>query len=124
YVTVPQTMEAGTVTPTETLDILERYVNDVAKQIKAGLSKERATGKFIGYPIKEYISNYKKRVPKYDTGKIMKSEPQNVDRYELKGDYFVYDSAIINNTEKQFIDRIAERVEELDEVYNDVYLIR
>ena len=124
YVTVPQTMEAGTLTPTEKLDILERYFNDVAKQIKAGFSKERGTGKFIGYPIKEYISNYKKRVPKYDTGKFMKSEPQNVDRYELKEDYFVYDSAIINNTEKQLIDRIAERVEELEEVYNDVYLIR
>ena len=54
----------------------------------------------------------------------MQNEPQNVQRYELKEDYFVYDSAIINNTEKQLIDRIAERVEELEEVYSDVYLIR
>src|SRR5699024_5614862 len=116
--------EAATLTPEEKLDILERYFIDVSKQIKAGFSKERGTGKFIGYPIKEYIANYRKRVPKYDTGKYMKNEPQNVDRYELKEDYFVYDSAIINNTEKQLIDRIAERVEELEEVYDDVYLIR
>src|SRR5690625_7421649 len=54
----------------------------------------------------------------------MQNEPQNVQRYELKEDYFVYDSAIINNTEKQLIDRIAERVNELEEVYSDVYLIR
>lgn len=124
YVTVPQTMEAGTLTPTEKLGILERYFNDVAKQIKAGFSKERGTGKFIGYPIKEYITNYRKRVPKYDTGKYMQHEPQNVQRHELKEDYFVYDVAIVNNTEKQLIDRIAERVEELEEVYDDVYLIR
>src|SRR5699024_5941629 len=54
----------------------------------------------------------------------MLNEPQNVQRYELKEDFFVYDSAIINNTEKQLIDRIAERVKELEEVYDDVYLIR
>jgi len=42
----------------------------------------------------------------------------------LKEDYFVYDVAIVNNTEKQLIDRIAERVEELEVVYDDVYLIR
>src|SRR5699024_6932105 len=92
--------------------------------IKAGFSKERGTGKFIGFPIKEYITNYRKRVPKYDTGKYLQHEPQNVQRHELKEDYFVYDVAIVNNTEKQLIDRIAERVEELEEVYDDVYLIR
>src|SRR5699024_8600058 len=124
YVTVPQTMEAATLTPEEKLDILERYFNDLAQQIKAGFSKERGTGKFIGYPIKEYITNFRKRVPNYDTGKYMQNEHQNVQRYELKEDYFVYDVAIVNNTEKQLIDRIAERVEELEEVYDDVYLIR
>jgi len=124
YVTIPLTMDSSVLTPVEKLNILERYFIDVSKQIKAGFSKERGTGKFIGYPIKEYIANYRKRVPKYDTGKYMQNEPQNVQRYELKEDYFVYDSAIINNTEKQLIDRIAERVNELEEVYSDVYLIR
>lgn len=124
YVTIPQTMDSSILTPVEKLNILERYFIDLSEQIKAGYSKERGTGKFIGYPIKEYIANYRKRVPNYDTGKYMQNEPQNVQRYELKEDYFVYDSAIINNTEKQLIDRIAERVEELEEVYNDVYLIR
>lgn len=124
YVTIPLTMDSSVLTSIEKLNILERYFIDVSKQIKAGFSKERGTGKFIGYPIKEYIANYRKRVPKYDTGKYMQNEPQNVQRYELKEDYFVYDSAIINNTEKQLIDRIAERVNELEEVYSDVYLIR
>jgi len=54
----------------------------------------------------------------------MQNEPQNVQRYELKENYFVYDVAVVNNTEKLLIDRIAERVDELEEVYNDVYLIR
>src|SRR5699024_3963244 len=118
-------MVSGALTPTEKLNILERYFVDVSKKIKAEYSKERGTSKFIVYPIKEYIPNYRKRVPNYDTGKVfMQEDPQTVQRYELKEDYFVYDSAIINLTEKQLIDRIAERVEELEEVYSDVYLIR
>src|SRR5699024_6894531 len=70
YVTIPRTMDSSVLTPTERLNILERYFSDVAKQIKAGYSKHRGTGKFIGYPIKEYIANYRKRVPNYDTGII------------------------------------------------------
>src|SRR5690625_4973847 len=125
YVTIPRTMDSSVLTPTEKLNILERYFSDVAKQIKAGFSKHRGTGKFIGYPIKEYIANYRKRVPNYDTGKLFhQNDPQIVQRYELKEDYYVYDTAIINLTEKQLIDRIAERVSELKEVYEDVYLIR
>src|SRR5690625_1287888 len=125
YVTIPRTMDSSILTPNEKLKILERYFNDVAKQIKSGYSKELGTGKFIGYPIKDYIANYRKRVPNYDTGKaFMQDSPQKVDRYEINGDYFVYDSAIINLTEKQLIDRIAERVEELKEEYSNVYLIR
>ena len=53
----------------------------------------------------------------------MQSDSQTIQRYELKEGYFVYDSAIINLTEKQFIDRIAERVTELIEGYEDGYLI-
>jgi type III restriction enzyme len=125
YVTIPRTMDSSILTPTEKLNILERYFSDVAKQMKAGFSKQRGTGKFIGYPIKEYIGNYRKRVPNYDTGKVFgQNDPQTVQRYELKEDYYVYDSAIINLTEKQLIDRIAERVTELKEQYEDVYLIR
>ncbi|MFC7322394.1 DEAD/DEAH box helicase family protein [Halobacillus campisalis] len=124
YVTIPRTMESSVLTANEKLNILERYFMDVAKQIRAGYSKQRGTGKFIGYPIKDYISNYRKRVPNYDTSRYVENKPQKVDRYEIKEDYFVYDSAIINLTEKQLIDRIAERVSELHEEYSSVYLIR
>ncbi|WP_082918228.1 DEAD/DEAH box helicase family protein [Oceanobacillus sp. Castelsardo] len=125
YVTVPSTMTRNILKPSDKLLIIERYFLEVAKQIKHGYSKRRGTGKFIGYPIKEYISNYRKRVPNYDTSRLLTdNNPQNVKRYEIKEDYFVYDSAIINQTEKQLIDRIAERIEELKEDYSDVYLIR
>lgn len=85
YVTIPRTMDSSVLTPTEKLSILERYFSDVAKQIKAGYSKHRGTGKFIGYPIKEYIANYRKRVPNYDTGIMgQQQEPQTVQRYLIE----------------------------------------
>lgn len=125
YVTVPLNMKSNHLTSQEKLNILEKYFKDISQQIKSGYNKERGTGKFIGYPINEYISNYRKRIPNYDTGKLLiKDNSQNVSRYEIKEDYFVYDSAIINLTEKQLIDRIAERVSELKTEYDGVYLIR
>jgi len=125
YAVVPRTMSAEYLKSDEKLHLVETYLIDTAKQIKSGYSKLRGTGKFIGYPIKDYVVNYRKRVPNYDTYTAsMDRNPQYVQRFEVKEDYFVYDSAIINQTEKQLMDRIAERIEELKEVYTDVFLIR
>lgn len=125
YAVVPQTMSAEDLKPNEKLHLVESYLQDVAKQIKLGYSKQRGTGKFIGYPIKDYIVNYRKRVPSYDTStSLIATNPQYVQRIEVEEDYFVYDVAIINQTEKQLMDRIAERVAEFKEIYSDVYLIR
>lgn len=125
YAIVPRSMTKDDLKPSEKLKILESYFLDVAKKIKAGYNKRRGTNKFIGYPIKEYVTNYRKRVPNYDTSRmLMEGNLQKVERFEIKEDYFVYDSAIINQTEKQLIDRIGERIEELKEQYSDVYLIR
>lgn len=125
YVTIPLNMTSDQLNSNEILKILETYFKILSQQIKTGYNKKRGTGKFIGYPINEYISNYRKRIPSYDTGKLLfKDNSQKISRYEIHGEYFVYDSAIINLTEKQLIDRIAERVSELKLEYDQVYLIR
>lgn len=125
YATLPTAMDESDLTPLEKINILEIYFKDVEKKIKSGYSKRRGTGRFIGYPIKDYITNYRKRVPNYDTGKkFMERAPQHVDPHEVKEDFYVYDAAIVNLTERQLIERIAERVPELKEKYDDVYLIR
>lgn len=124
YATVPRSMTKDNLRSDDRLKILERYFLDVAKQIKRGFNKRRGTNKFIGYPIKEYIIDYRKRVPNYDTAKLLDRNPQKVRKFEIREDFYVYDSAIINQTEKQLIDRIGERVEELKEEYSNAYLIR
>ncbi len=125
FVSIPQNMNATDITPVEKLGILESYFLEVARQIKSGYNKKRGTGKFIGYPIKDYVTDYRKRVPNYDTALMpTTNNPQTVKRYEFKEQCYVYDSAIVNLTEKQLIDRIFERVKELNKQYTDVYLIR
>ena len=41
----------------------------------------------------------------------MQDSPQTINRYEIKEDYFVYDSAIINLTEKQLIDELQKELQ-------------
>src|SRR5699024_12544327 len=125
YARVTRSMTKDDLTPIEKLQILEIYLQEVAQQIQRGYQKMRGTKKFIGYPIKDYIQDYRKRIPNYDTGKeSVYTVTQNVQRYVVKDPYFVYDSAIVNLLEKELIDRIGERVNELKDKYEEVYLIR
>lgn len=125
YANVPNKITRSDLTAEEKLRIVELYLLEVAQKIKKNSSSHRGTNKFIGYPLKDYVTDYKKRIPNYDTSKLfMDKNPQTVQRYVIDEDYFVYESAIINLTEKQLIDRIGERVEELKEHYSEVYLIR
>ena len=125
YAVTPMSMIQSDLTPMEKLKIIETYLLEVAQKIKKGYSNQRGTGKFIGYPVKEYITDYRKRVPNYDTSRLLQERnPQKVQRFVIEEDYFVYDSAIINLTEKQLVDRIGERVAELKKQYSGVYLIR
>jgi type III restriction enzyme len=125
YAVTPMSMIQADLTPMEKLKIIETYLLEVAQKIKKGYSNQRGTGKFIGYPVKEYITDYRKRVPNYDTSNLLRERnPQKVQRFVIEEDYFVYDSAIINLTEKQLVDRIGERVAELKKQYSGVYLIR
>ena len=124
YAEVPIDIHSDSLTSSEKLSILEYYFKEIAKKIQVGYTKKRGTGRFIGYPIKDYITNYRKREPKYITGNLQLHKPQNVNRYEFDDNFFIYDSAIINITEKQLIERISERVQELNKKFDEVYLIR
>ena len=128
YAVVPKSFGRYKLSPEVKLEIFEIYLRQVEQQIKQGYRKEIGTNKFIGYPIRKYVSDYKKRQPNYDTGRMnlldMKAS-QHISRQDyINEDFFVYDSAIINQTEQQLVDRIKDRVYELNEEYNEVYLVR
>ncbi|MGX7347933.1 DEAD/DEAH box helicase family protein [Aerococcus vaginalis] len=125
YAIMPMDIDSRDLTPDDKLEILEIYFTELSQKIQSGFKRLVGTNKFIGYPIREYISNYRKREPQYDTGQInMNDLHQHAHRREKREDYFVYDAAMMNDLEDQLVDRIGERVDELKETYESVYLIR
>lgn len=127
YATAPTTVSGRDLSQEDRLKILSGYLKEVEQKIKTGYRKAIGTNKFKGFAIREYVADYNKRVPNYDTGrmKLLETMPQHVSRkvYD-KDDFFVYDSAVINQTEAQLVDRIRDRLVELKAAFDDVYLIR
>ncbi|UXV41795.1 hypothetical protein [Staphylococcus simulans] len=101
---------------------LKKYFYNLSISIKRGFTKTRGTREFIGYPIKDYVVDYKARVPLIDSNNRFLN--QLVNKYDISNEHFSYDSAIVNQTEKQFIDRMLERMHELSKEYDEAYLIR
>lgn len=108
--------------PKDKLGAIELYLKEVEHQIRKGYLSKRGTNEFIGYPIKEYITNYRKRVPKYDTKNAFL--PQKVSNYDFIHESYVYKNSVLNRTEKQLVDRVLNLVQDLKVEYEDVYLIR
>lgn len=110
----------------EKLKIVDSFFNLLAVKIKAGYRKERGTNRFVGYPISEYLTDYRKRVPNYDTAKQSDSfiEQKVTNIAFEKFDFFAYQSAVINRNEENLVNAIANHVDELREKYGDVFLIR
>ncbi|WP_440867191.1 DEAD/DEAH box helicase family protein [Staphylococcus shinii] len=122
YARVPKTMSSEDITPNETYNLLKDYFDEVEEKIKKGFKKQRGTGRFVGYPIKDFITDYNKRKPNYDTANLISN--QIVDIVKFDEDHFVYDSALINQNEQEMVNLINERVYQLMDRYSDVYLIR
>lgn len=110
----------------EKLKIVDAFFDLLSSKIRAGYRKKRGTNRFIGYPISEYLADYRKRVPHYDTAKqsdtFIEQKVSNIafDKF----DFFAYQSAIINRNEENLVNAIANHVDELKEKYGDVFLIR
>lgn len=110
----------------EKLKIVDAFLEVLASKIRSGYRKEKGTNHFVGYPLSEYLTDYRKRVPIYDTATQSSSfiEPQVSNIAFEKFDFFVYQSAVINKNEENLVNAIANHVDELKEKYGDVFLIR
>lgn len=113
-------------TALEKLRIVDRFFNNLASKIRTGYRKEKGTNRFIGYPISDYLTDYRKRVPNYDTANVSDTSiEQIVSNVSFeKFDFFAYKSAVVNQNEQNLISSIANHIEELQDKYGDVFLIR
>ncbi|HCJ4457903.1 TPA: DEAD/DEAH box helicase family protein [Listeria innocua] len=125
FLTVPKEYRATDVTPDNILNVIIELLKEYAVKFKTGYVKQRGTNTFIGYPINEYLTNYNKRVPEYDTANLFNEAMQKIAVYEIDDDFYVYEKAIVNKLEYELIERVKAHVNELKEKYQkSVYLLR
>ena len=94
FLTVPKEYRSIDITPDDILNVIIELLKEYEVKFKSGYIKQRGTNKFIGYPIKEYLTNYNKRVPEYDTMNLFNETMQKIEVYEIADDFFVYEKAI------------------------------
>lgn len=125
YLETEKESQVENLTANEKLKIVDLFFENLASKIKVGFRKEKGTKKFVGLPISDYITDYRKRVPNYDTANNNTSINQHVvNRAFDKYNFFVYESAIINDLEERLVDSIANHISELEKKYGEVFLIR
>lgn len=125
FLTVPKDYKSTDVTPDDILNVIIELLKEYEVKFKSGYVKQRGTNKFIGYPINEYLTNYNKRVPEYDTANLFNEAMQKIAVYEIDDDFYVYEKAIVNKLEYELIERVKAHVNELKEKYQkSVYLLR
>jgi len=125
FLTVPKGYKTSDISPDEILRVTIDLLKEYEVKFKSGYIKKRGTNRFIGYPIREYLTNYNKRVPEYDTGSPSNGVTQKVAAYEINDEFFVYEKAVVNKLEYELIERIKAYVNELKQKYNKaVYLFR
>lgn len=125
FLTVPKEYKASDITPNEILKVTIDLLKEYEMKFKSGYIKKRGTNRFIGYPIREYLTNYKKRVPEFDTANPLIQATQKVVTYKMDDEFYVYEKAIVNKLEYELIERIKAYVDELKQKYNRaVYLFR
>lgn len=125
FLTIPKEYKVENITSDELLKVTIELLREYESKFKSGYIKERGTNKFIGYPINEYLTNYNKRIPEYDTANLLQDRNQKIAVYEIADDFYVYEKAIVNQLEFELIERIKSYVTKLKQKYNKaVYLFR
>lgn len=102
--------------------VVEKYLAYIQRMLIMNYKRQRGTNKFIGLPIKDAVQDYQKRVPVNYSDAGVHELIQNYD-YK-KAPWFVYNEAIVDKLERSLIELIQGYVEELQNKYKDVYLIR
>lgn len=102
--------------------VVEKYLAYIQRMLIMNYKRKRGTNKFIGLPIKDAVQDYQKRVPvNYSDAGVH----ELIQTYDYKkAPWFVYNEAIVDKLERSLIELIQGYVEELQNKYKDVYLIR
>ncbi|MYL48289.1 DEAD/DEAH box helicase [Halobacillus litoralis] len=121
-ISLPLGLSLNDLSAKEKLGFIEQFLSYVEGKIKSNYLKERGTYSFEGVDISKVITDYviekNKASDKIQLNQVIQSK--NMKRH----DWFVYDNAVVNGLEYEMIDFIANIIQELEEIYSEVYLIR
>lgn len=102
--------------------VVEKYLAYIQRMLVMNHNRQRGKNEFIGLPIKEAVQDYQKRVKVNYADAGVHEVIQTYD-YK-KAPWFVYNEAIVDKLERGLIELIQGYIEELQNKYEDVYLIR
>lgn len=120
-VSLPYGVSVNDLSPKDKLKIVDGFLSYVEKTIRLNYMKEKGTPVFEGVAFPTLIDDYVVEISKVTNSYV--NEVKNV-RNMRNYDWFIYDKAIVNRLENNFLDYIMNYIEELKSKYNDVYLIR
>lgn len=108
-------------TNSQKLNAVKRYLSYVQQSITKNFMRSKGTNEFVPMAVKEIVNDYTKRI----TDPFNNQIAAHIGIYPMTGkDWYAYDNAIVNITEKEFIDQIGSIIPMLKKQYQDVYLIR
>jgi len=119
WVSLPANVTTEDLSPYQKLTIVERFLAYAAQHIRSNYMKVKGTPYFEGYSFSEMIDDYV-----VELSKVTRATDITTTKNMKGQDWYIYDQAIGNHLEHEFIDFIQDYVETLREKYEDVYLIR
>ncbi|MEB7038681.1 DEAD/DEAH box helicase family protein [Staphylococcus gallinarum] len=122
-VTIPKEMDISDIRPKIKLSVLNDYLSKLEAKIKNNYLKVKGTPIFEGVKLSELIDDYVVEVNNVNrdvTDLDDQKRPKNMGQH----DWYIYDKAIVNGLESDLIDLINNMMEDLQNKYEEVYLIR
>ncbi|MDR0299712.1 MAG: DEAD/DEAH box helicase family protein [Streptococcaceae bacterium] len=104
------------------LQAVEQYLAYIQRAILMNYKKQRGTNTFVPIDVSAMVKDYEKRVPV----QMNKLIAEHISSISMRGkNWFPYNEAIVDGLEKDFILKLIEPyIDQLQEKYDDVYLIR
>ncbi|GAB1612499.1 DEAD/DEAH box helicase family protein [Mammaliicoccus lentus] len=122
-VTIPKEIDISDITPKIKLSVLNDYLSKLETKIKNNYLKVKGTTIFEGIKLSELIDDYVvevNNVNRHVTDLEDQKKPKDMGQH----DWYIYDKAIVNGLERDLIDLINSMMEDLQNKYDEVYLIR
>src|SRR5699024_12882410 len=119
YVLIRISLTVTDLSYVQILQIVDLFLYNTAEYIRSNYMKKKRTPICQRISMPQLNDEYVLELSKVTTStEIVKN------RNMRDHDWYVYDQAIVNNLESDFIDFINDYMDELKETYEDVYLIR